>query len=128
MLQIERVKNRLLTAFPDMDVEIFTRESRGDLLQDVPLQTVEGTDFFTAELYRGLSAGEADIAIHSLKDMSAEHFFGENIFAVVEREDTRDVAIFNANIVEKIASGKNIVIGTCCIIIQLNQTSSNRHR
>lgn len=113
MLQIERVKNSILTAFPDLEVEILTRESRGDLLQDIPLQTVEGTDFFTAELYRGLSAGEADIAIHSLKDMSAEHFFGENFFAVVERDDTRDVAIFNANIVEKIASGKTIVIGTC---------------
>jgi len=113
LLQIERVKSRILNAFPDLEVEILTRESRGDLLQDIPLHTVEGTDFFTAELYRGLSSGEADIAIHSLKDMSAEHFFGENIFAVVEREDTRDVAIFNVNISEKIASGETIVIGTC---------------
>lgn len=113
MLQIERVKSRILSAFPDLELEILPRESRGDLLQDIPLQTVEGTDFFTADLYRGLSAGEADIAIHSLKDMSAEHFLGENIFAVIEREDTRDVAIFNANISEKIASGKTILIGTC---------------
>jgi hydroxymethylbilane synthase len=113
LLQIEKVKSRILSAFPDIVVEILTLESRGDLLQDIPLQTVEGTDFFTADLYRGLAAGDADIAIHSLKDMSAEHFFGENIFAVVEREDTRDVAIFNDNISEKIASGKTIVIGTC---------------
>ncbi len=82
-------------------------------MQDIPLQTVEGTDFFTADLYRGLAAGEADIAVHSLKDMSAEHFFGENIFALVEREDTRDVAIFNKDVQDKISSGKTLVIGTC---------------
>ena len=66
MLQIERVKSRILSAFPDLELEILPRESRGDLLQDIPLQTVEGTDFFTADLYRGLSAGEADIAIQVL--------------------------------------------------------------
>jgi hydroxymethylbilane synthase len=113
LLQIEKVKKRILALFPDLEVEILPRESRGDLLQDIPLQTVEGTDFFTADLYLGLSAGEADIAVHSLKDMSAEHFFGENIFALIEREDSRDVAIFNANVPEKIASGKTLVIGTC---------------
>jgi hydroxymethylbilane synthase len=107
------VKSRIQSVFPDLEVDILPRESRGDLLQDIPLQTVEGTDFFTADLYRGLAAGEADIAVHSLKDMSAEHFFGENFFAVVERDDTRDVAIFNANVTEKIASGQTLVIGTC---------------
>jgi len=113
LLQIERVKDRILSIFPDVEVEVFARESRGDILQDIPLHTVEGTDFFTADLYRGLSAGEADIAVHSLKDMSAEHFFAENIFAVVDRDDTRDVAIFNANVTEKIAAGETLVVGTC---------------
>lgn len=112
-MQIEQVKNRILSVFPDSEVTILPRESRGDILQDIPLQTVEGTDFFTADLYRGLAADEADIAVHSLKDMSAEHFFGENFFAVIEREDTRDVAIFNSDVLEKISSEKTLIIGTC---------------
>ena len=45
--------------------------------------------------------------------MSAEHFFGENHFAVIEREDTRDLAIFNADVLQKISDGKTLVIGTC---------------
>lgn len=113
LLQIELVKDRILSIFPELEVEVLARESRGDILQDIPLQTVEGTDFFTADLYRGLSVGEADIAVHSLKDMSAEHFFGENIFAVVDRDDTRDLAIFNENITDKIAAGETLVVGTC---------------
>jgi hydroxymethylbilane synthase len=113
LLQIERVKCQILSIFPELEVEVFARESRGDILQDIPLHTVEGTDFFTADLYRGLAAGEADIAVHSLKDMSAEHFFGENFFAVVDRDDTRDVAIFNANVTGKIIAGETLVVGTC---------------
>ena len=45
--------------------------------------------------------------------MSSEHFFGENRFAVVDRDDTRDVAIFNSDIEEKIKRGETIIIGTC---------------
>jgi hydroxymethylbilane synthase len=60
-----------------------------------------------------LTNGEADIAVHSLKDMSSEHFFGANKFAVVDRDDTRDVAIFNSGIEEKIRKGETIIIGTC---------------
>ncbi len=83
------------------------------MLQDVPLQTVEGSDFFTQDIFDALTNGEADIAVHSLKDMSSEHFFGSNRFAVVDRDDTRDVAIFRKDVENKIADGGTIVIGTC---------------
>jgi hydroxymethylbilane synthase len=113
LLQIEIVRNKIRAAFPEMKVETIAKSSRGDELQDTPLHTVEGTDFFTQDIFDALKNGEADIAVHSLKDMSSEHFFGENKFAVVDRDDPRDVAIFNKTIEEKIASGKIIIIGTC---------------
>jgi hydroxymethylbilane synthase len=96
-----------------MKVEIIARSSRGDALQDIPLHTVEGSDFFTQDIFDALANDEADIAVHSLKDMSSEHFFGSNKFAVVDRDDTRDVAIFNRNVELKIKNGENIIIGTC---------------
>ena len=37
----------------------------------------------------------------------------QNKFAVVDRDDTRDVAIFNNDIEEKIKRGETIIIGTC---------------
>jgi len=112
-LQIEIVKKKINAAFPQVKVEVIVRNSKGDQLQDISLHTVEGSDFFTRDIFDALKNDEADIAIHSLKDMSSEHFFGENRFAVVDRDDTRDVAIFNSDIEEKIASGKPIIIGTC---------------
>ena len=108
-----KTKHKIERAFPDVKVELYPKDSRGDLLQNVPLHTVEGSDFFTQDIFDLLESGGADIAVHSLKDMSAGHFFGGNKFAVVERDDTRDVAIFNQHIEDKLRSGLPIVIGTC---------------
>ena len=113
LLQIDIVKQKIQSLFPHMNVEVIARNSRGDVLQNVPLHTVEGNDFFTQDIFEALLNGEADIAVHSLKDMSSEHFFGPNKFAVVDRDDTRDIAIFNSDVEEKIKTGKTIVIGTC---------------
>jgi hydroxymethylbilane synthase len=113
LLQIEKVRQSVLQFYPEMQVEVITRESLGDQLKDVPLQTVEGTDFFTGDFFAALQKGEADIAVHSMKDMSAEHYFGGNEFAVVDRDDVRDVAIFSADIEEKLEAGSALQIGTC---------------
>jgi hydroxymethylbilane synthase len=113
LLQLEKVKQKIELAFPAIKVEVIARSSRGDALQDIPLHTVEGTDFFTQEIFDTLTAGHADIAVHSLKDMSSEHFFGPNYFAVIDRDDTRDIAIFNSNVEQKIRRGESIIIGTC---------------
>ena len=113
LLQIEITRKKIEAAFPGIRVEIVARSSKGDALQNIPLQTVEGSDFFTQDIFEGLQNGEADIAVHSLKDMSSEHFFGKNRFAVIDRDDTRDVAIFNKDILEKIRSGEPVIVGTC---------------
>ena len=113
LLQIDIVTQKIQSAFPNIKVEVIERSSKGDALQNIPLHTVEGSDFFTQDIFDALTIGEADIAVHSLKDMSSEHFFGENKFAVIDRDDTRDVAIFNNYIEEKIKRGESIVIGTC---------------
>jgi len=96
-----------------MEVQIIARSSRGDALQDVPLHTVEGSDFFTQDIFDALANDEADIAVHSLKDMSSEHFFGYNSFAVVDRDDTRDVVILSQKAKAKIRNGETLLIGTC---------------
>ncbi len=113
LLQIDIVKRKIQSSFPDLKVEVIARSSKGDALQDIPLHTVEGSDFFTQDIFDALTIGDADIAVHSLKDMSSEHFFGANKFAVVDRDDTRDVAIFNNDIEEKLKKGETIIIGTC---------------
>src|SRR5262245_23635488 len=114
LLQLEIVKQKIEKFYPGIKVQIIVRNSRGDALQDIPLHTVEGSDFFTQDIFDSLSNGEADIAVHSLKDMSGEHFFGTNKFAVVDRDDTRDVLILSQKSIlrftqDKIQKGESLI-------------------
>lgn len=113
MLQLEIVKQKIEAQFGNIGIRVIPRETRGDELGDMPLHTIEGDDFFTRDLYNSLDNDEADIAVHSLKDMSAEHFFGNNTFALVDRGDARDITIFGAQVTAKLERGEPLVIGTC---------------
>jgi hydroxymethylbilane synthase len=113
MIQGELVRDKIRGRFPELEVEIIGRSSRGDREQQVPLSTLDGTDFFTREISDALRKGEAEFAVHSLKDMSASHFFSHDAFAIVDRDDVRDLAIFNPSIHQKLRNGEKIIIGTC---------------
>jgi hydroxymethylbilane synthase len=112
IIQAEIVKSKILVIQPDTEVTIHGMTSKGDRLVDQPLSSMSGMDFFTADIFQELQQGNADIAVHSLKDMSSEHFFSHDAFALIERNDHRDVAIFNTNILQKIADNQAIIIGT----------------
>jgi hydroxymethylbilane synthase len=123
LVQLQLVQQKIEALQQGHTVEIITKTSQGDELQNIPLHTVEGSDFFTKAIYEALQNGEADIAVHSLKDMSYEHFFSNQIFGVVDRDDVRDLAIFNTNVLDKIKNGLPIVIGTCSPRRELMATS-----
>lgn len=107
------MKEKINLLHPGLEVLINPRSSRGDRELSVPLSSLEGVDFFTQEIFEALENGEGDLAVHSLKDMSAPHFFSHDAFAIPDRDDVRDIAIFNANVVEKIRAGEILHIGTC---------------
>jgi hydroxymethylbilane synthase len=65
----------------------------GDKVLDVPLSQIGGKGLFTKELEDALLAGEADIAVHSLKDMPTEQPAGLTLACTPPREDPRDVVI-----------------------------------
>lgn len=70
--QAELVKKLLLEARPESTVEIVPIKTRGDIIQDVPLAQLEGKSFFTKEIEDALLNREADIAVHSGKDVPTE--------------------------------------------------------
>ena len=112
LLQANIVKKQISLAVPGIHVQIEGIISRGDRESDIALQTVEGKDFFTEDITRRLKNGGADLAVHSLKDLSSEHFFSHTAFAIPDRNTVHDVALFVADIEEKIKAGKTIQIGT----------------
>lgn len=67
--QAEYVKARLEQAHPGLLVTLVPMVSRGDKLLDSPLSKIGGKGLFVKELETALLENEADIAVHSMKDV-----------------------------------------------------------
>lgn len=70
--QATLVQKRLQAAWPELNVELVGLKTRGDRINDRPLAEVGGKALFMNELEAALESGEADIAVHSMKDVPAE--------------------------------------------------------
>lgn len=93
--QAEHVRDRMLAADPAVAVELLPMTTTGDQRLDRPLSTLGGKSLFVKELERALIDGEADLAVHSMKDVSADLPDGLDIATVLEREDPLDAFVSN---------------------------------
>jgi hydroxymethylbilane synthase len=84
--QAEHVKARLLAVAPDVAVDFNVIKTSGDKILDVPLAKVGGKGLFVKEIEQALLEGEADLAVHSMKDVPAELAPGLVLAAVSSRE------------------------------------------
>ncbi len=89
------VRDQLLAQHEDLQVELIKMTSKGDKILDVPLAKVGGKGLFVKELEAGLLAGEADIAVHSMKDVPVDFPQGLHLAVICEREDPRDAFVSN---------------------------------
>ena len=88
--QAEHVQSRLKRHYPESSVDIIAMSTEGDRVLDRALYEIGGKGLFTKELELALLRGDAEIAVHSLKDVPmtlAEPFC---LAVVMEREDPRD--------------------------------------
>ena len=93
--QAEYVKARLEQAHPGLLVTLVPMVSRGDKLLDSPLSKIGGKGLFVKELETALLEQEADIAVHSMKDVPMDFPEGLGLFCICEREDPRDAFVSN---------------------------------
>ncbi|MEL7560415.1 hydroxymethylbilane synthase [Stutzerimonas chloritidismutans] len=93
--QAEYVKARLEAAHPHITVSLVPMVSRGDKLLDAPLAKIGGKGLFVKELETALMENEADIAVHSMKDVPMEFPEGLGLYCICEREDPRDAFVSN---------------------------------
>ncbi|MFW5451482.1 MAG: hydroxymethylbilane synthase [Methylophagaceae bacterium] len=93
--QAEYVRDALIELHPDLQVELVRMSTQGDKILDVPLAKVGGKGLFVKELEQGMLMGEADIAVHSMKDVPVEFPEGLHLPVVCQREDPRDAFVSN---------------------------------
>ena len=88
--QANHVADLLRAKEPGLEVRLHELVTKGDRILEVPLAEVGGKGLFVKEIEDALLAGDAEIAVHSMKDLPALLAPGLAIGAVPEREDPRD--------------------------------------
>ena len=93
VIQSEIVKKYIEEHSPDIQVEILTMKTTGDIILDRTLDKVGGKGLFVKELDKALMEKRSDISVHSLKDMPMEVPEELPLAAYSKREDPRDVLV-----------------------------------
>jgi hydroxymethylbilane synthase len=93
--QAEEVARRLVVTHPGVRCDLVKLTTEGDRFLDRPLSEAGGKGLFVKELERALLDGEADIAVHSMKDVPADLPSGLQISVLLARDDPRDAFVSN---------------------------------
>lgn len=114
MWQAEFVRDELLRYHDDLAVEIIGMTTRGDQLLESPLAKIGGKGLFVKELENAILAGQADIAVHSMKDVGVVFPEGLGIGCIMQRHSPFDAFVSNHyQRIEDMPTGA--VVGTCSL-------------
>ena len=114
LAQAHWVRGCLQSLLPGLRIDVRVFKTSGDRLQGKAQDEILGSlskGLFTKELENALLEGEADLAVHSLKDLPIELPGGLCLAAVAPREDARDVLLTKRPI-GVVAEGENPL---CCL-------------
>lgn len=93
--QAELVADRLRGQHSGLRVTLVPMTTEGDKLLDAPLATVGGKGLFIKALEGALLDGRADIAAHSVKDVTVAYPEGLHMPVICQRADPRDALVSN---------------------------------
>jgi len=111
--QTDYVMNLLKAADPDLSITVVPIKTKGDNLQNIPLENMGVTGIFTKEIENALLDESIDIAVHSLKDLESELPDGLVLAGVPIREDARDVLIAKEHeTLETLPAGTQVMTGS----------------
>ena len=123
MWQAVFVRDALLGAHPDLEVELVGITTEGDRTLDVPLAAKGGKGLFLKELEQALLERRIDVAVHSMKDVTVIEPEGLHIPVICERENPCDALVStHFSKLEDLPAGA--VVGTC----SLRRQAILRHR
>lgn len=111
MWQACHVRDNLSHYYPDIDFQIIGVTTEADKFLEQSLESLGGKGAFVKELEQALLAGSADLAVHSMKDVTVDLPEGLVLSVIMSREDPRDVLV--SNIYERLEDlPENARVGT----------------
>lgn len=109
--QTNHVIQRINRLYPNLTIDIIPIITQGDIMLDTPLAKIGGKGLFVKQLETAILEREADIAVHSVKDIPMQFPQGLELITICKRDDPRDAFISNhyASLMQIPAGG---IIGT----------------
>ena len=117
--QSNHIKAELEKLDSSLDIELKVIVTKGDKILDTPLALVGGKGLFTKEIDEVMLRGEAQIAVHSMKDVPTDLPEGLQLSAITTRQDVRD-AILSEKYEGIDALPKGAVVGTTSLRRRMN--------
>ena len=112
--QAEHIRDRLLALYPELTINLLKIVTKGDKILDTPLAKIGGKGLFVKELEQALFAKEADIAVHSLKDVPMELPEGLMLGVYCKRASPTDAFVSNTySTIDELPQGA--VVGTASL-------------
>ena len=102
LTQANKVITKLNSIYPDLAFKTLKVKTKGDILENHPIESFIGKGFFVKEIQEMLLAKKIDIAVHSLKDLPVDPIPGLELSAILERDDPRDSLILSSKFKSKI--------------------------
>lgn len=109
--QAEHIKSCLQAIAPELEIRLNVIKTKGDIILDVPLAKVGGKGLFVKEIEEALLNGEADLAVHSMKDVPMELPQGLLLGCVPPRENPTD-CLLSCQYASVAALPQNACVGT----------------
>ena len=93
--QAEHIRDRLLALHPELTINLLKIVTKGDKILDTPLAKIGGKGLFVKELEQAMYDKQADIAVHSLKDVPMQLPEGLTLGAYCKRASPTDAFVSN---------------------------------
>lgn len=120
VIQSEMLMDEIRRYDDSIELELITMKTKGDKILDRNLDKIGGKGLFIKELEVALAAGEVDLVVHCVKDMTMDVSEELPVLACSVREDPRDALILPEGVTELDLS-KPIGCSSNRRIIQLKQ-------
>ena len=112
--QAEHIRDRLLALYPEMTINLLKIVTKGDKILDTPLAKIGGKGLFVKELEQALYERQADIAVHSLKDVPMDLPEGLILGVYCKRASPTDAFVSNTySSIDELPQGA--VVGTASL-------------
>lgn len=112
--QAEHIRDRLKALYPELTVNLLKIVTQGDKILDTPLAKIGGKGLFVKELEQALYDRQADIAVHSLKDVPMQLPEGLTLGVYCKRAAPTDAFVSNTyNSIDELPQGA--VVGTASL-------------